>query len=189
MNEFKRRTAPLPAIRDRQYNARHFPQPPGRGPNGRRFCRWCHAEVAKYRSTFCSDDCADEFNSIAGTAIRLFICRRDGGRCVLCGNDFRMAFDIRHWAIEHARDLFGVGGEWQAVQAVIKLLESLRWSELEAYEIDHIIPLAEGGLTHPDNLRTLCVLCHQAETAKLRTRIASARRNVSAGGQLQLAEL
>ncbi len=34
-------------------------------------------------------------------------------------------------------------------------------------EVDHILPLCEGGTNHPGNLRTLCHGCHLTETTKL----------------------
>ena len=46
------------------------------------------------------------------------------------------------------------------------------------YEVDHIIPVCEGGgLMPPENLRLLCRSCHAAETAKL-----SGRRFTSRSG-------
>lgn len=45
------------------------------------------------------------------------------------------------------------------------------------WDADHRIPLAEGGTKTPDNLRVLCRPCHKAETAKLRARLAEARRS------------
>lgn len=44
------------------------------------------------------------------------------------------------------------------------------------WEMDHTIPLVEGGLNKMTNLRTLCILCHKAETAKLRKRLALHRK-------------
>lgn len=41
------------------------------------------------------------------------------------------------------------------------------------WEADHIVPLAEGGRHHLDNIRTLCRACHKAETAALRQRLRS----------------
>ena len=31
-------------------------------------------------------------------------------------------------------------------------------------EIDHVIPVHKGGITHPDNLQPLCQTCHAAKT-------------------------
>lgn len=43
------------------------------------------------------------------------------------------------------------------------------------WEADHIVPRVEGGSNKLDNLRTLCVPCHKAETSKLRTRLRRQR--------------
>ena len=53
------------------------------------------------------------------------------------------------------------------------------------WEIDHIVPVCEGGGVRPDmtvddvlaNLRTLCTGCHRAETRALAARRAMARRD------------
>ena len=34
-------------------------------------------------------------------------------------------------------------------------------------EVDHIIPIAKGGLTQEDNLQTLCWKCNRSKGAKL----------------------
>jgi 5-methylcytosine-specific restriction endonuclease McrA len=40
------------------------------------------------------------------------------------------------------------------------------------WEADHIVPVAEGGgQCGLDNIRTLCLACHQKETAALRKRL------------------
>lgn len=54
------------------------------------------------------------------------------------------------------------------------------------WEIDHIIPVSEGGgCCGFDNLRTLCIPCHKEETVLLAARNAEKRRN-SISPQLQL---
>lgn len=32
------------------------------------------------------------------------------------------------------------------------------------YEVDHIIPLAEGGSNEPSNLQALCLMCHRVKS-------------------------
>jgi 5-methylcytosine-specific restriction enzyme A len=45
------------------------------------------------------------------------------------------------------------------------------------WEADHIVPVAEGGgECSLDNMRTLCIPCHQTETKKLRGRLASSKQ-------------
>lgn len=44
------------------------------------------------------------------------------------------------------------------------------------FEVDHIIPVIEGGTGDRSNLRALCPLCHRKETASLAARRAEARR-------------
>ena len=42
------------------------------------------------------------------------------------------------------------------------------------WEMDHTLPLAEGGENTMENFRTLCVPCHKVETAGLKRRLAQA---------------
>lgn len=56
-------------------------QIPGRGPNGRRFCRWCHLEVPKGRSSYCGSECMQHcvFNYS-----KLVVFSRDEKTCQMC---------------------------------------------------------------------------------------------------------
>lgn len=63
------------------------PQPPGRGPNGRPFCRICAAEVPLGRRTICSVACEEEIRIRAGIGTREAVDRRDRGVCWACGLD------------------------------------------------------------------------------------------------------
>ena len=124
-------------------------QLPGRGPNGRRFCRWCHQEVPQGRRSYCNDECRKhaDFN-----LTRHFAMQRDGHKCVLCG------------AGRHTYQ------EMEAARLEGRVL--LR----SAVEVDHNVAVADGGSHHPDNLRTLCCGCHRKRTAEQAAERARKRR-------------
>ena len=44
------------------------------------------------------------------------------------------------------------------------------------FEVDHILPVADGGTDDPENLRLLCVPCHKGVTAAW-------RKSRAAGGE------
>jgi hypothetical protein len=168
-----------------------------RGPSGRGLCRWCLAEVPQGRRTFCGDKCVNDWQVAAGQ-YRWHVEARDHGLCAGCGLDTekleRVITGFRrlvHAECEAARSCYGDGSilpdlgsqRWggspmhQHRQA---LLSALGFPPLDPvrslWDADHITPLAEGGSNHIDNLRTLCVPCHQAETKALRARMAANRR-------------
>lgn len=89
---------------------------------------------------------------------------RDGVQCDLCRDDV--------FAAQKAIRAFRRDPVFRP--ALIECLVDLPWrvdSGRSLAEVDHRVPLAEGGAHHPDNLRLLCVLCHRAETAALRARL------------------
>ncbi len=49
-------------------------------------------------------------------------------------------------------------------------------SDLPRWEMDHRMPLSEGGSNTMDNLRTLCTDCHKGETKALAGRTAESRK-------------
>ena len=126
-------------------------------------CRWCAGPVAKPRRTFCSGEAAKFLRRwIPGTARRVCVVVVVGTGCV---HEFmiRSQPGYARKCVE-ARDhgvcaICGkVNGEWQA---------------------DHTIPVIEGGgQVGLSGLRTLCTAHHQAETAKLATRRARARKGL-----------
>ena len=126
-------------MKRRYFTAQDFPQPPGRGPNGRRFCAadGCTNEVPKGRRRYCSDECSRTVGEFLHNW-RSHVVNQDKCCCRLCGTD-----------------------------VVFQKI---------AYELDHIIPLSEGGKHTMENLRVLCVACHASETAKLAARRAKVRR-------------
>lgn len=172
---FQRRTAPLPAVTSRVYYASHFPTPEGRGPNGRKLCCWCGGELPKGPRRWCGRECLDEFFRIAGPALRDAIFERDEGRCQLCGWDLAMLEEVLIAAGAHLRDLWDDHQRpWRAMTELWREA-GLRYNEA-IFEMDHILPLIDGGLTHPDNLRTLCLPCHRHVTALGARRRAEIRR-------------
>lgn len=120
-----------------------------RCPLGFKLCLVCDSRLPKGRSSYCSDECC-----LRNTPqmIRLAVERRDEGVCAGCGCQCRMN-PPRH---SMSRKEIGSLPEWQA---------------------DHVVPVAEGGgLCGLDGYRTLCLPCHNRETAALAARLATARK-------------
>lgn len=91
---------------------------------------------------------------------------RDEGVCALCG-----------------LDTVALEAEWRSLPYLERedfLFERIgvrRSAHYSLWEADHIVPVVEGGGgTGLENLRTLCLRCHRAETAKLARRRALARK-------------
>ena len=60
-------------------------QPAGRGPNGRRFCRWCQKEVPVGRRSWCSQECVDDYSVRSNPGIaRSKVLARDNRVCADC---------------------------------------------------------------------------------------------------------
>lgn len=174
-------------------------RPTGRGPNGRRRCRWCGNETAPPRRTFCSAACVDEWRIRSSAAYaRQRVCERDKGVCALCRVDTtRQLVDIEQqfgryvsnhgwtrWLPEPTRmDAFC------AALAAVSIPYS-RWAErgrrafrgerVGLWDVDHIVPVCEGGGSCGlENLRTLCLACHREQTKLLRAR---RKQSIDAGG-------
>lgn len=170
---------------------------PGKGPNGRPLCRWCHQEVPAGRRSWCSDACVRDYLDRNKPAAAAF--KRDKGVCALCGCDTQRLARVIGWA---QRRLDITGGHWSIArdpqptglwhsrlnphrEASQVLIEMGFTRSIELWQADHIVPVVEGGHGTPDNIRTLCVPCHKRETRELARRRADAR----AGRQrLQLGE-
>ena len=56
------------------------------------------------------------------------------------------------------------------------------WTERHAWELDHVVPLADGGPHELADMQTLCRPCHRAKTARGATERTQRRKwpNVSA---------
>ena len=172
---------------------------PDRDEHGRPVCRGCAAPVPKGRRTFCSDGCVDEWKiRTSGAAAAAATFKRDHGVCAACGTDtLWLSEAIRHLARVDRPLAFGIVRAMGYVpRSTIRFLAEQRrrqeregrnigvqWEPLPTswWEADHIVPVVEGGgQCGLDNLRTLCVPCHRAETKALATRRAAERRDARA---------
>ncbi len=145
---------------------------PRRGPNGLPLCRWCDLEIlARRRRTFCSSYCVHQWRLRSDPGyLRDQVFSRDRGRCALCAADTVTIFA----ALKRARGTAREEGLRVYGMRSIRARRSL-------WDADHITPVAEGGgQCDLDNLRTLCLLCHREETARLRLRIRVQRERLRA---------
>ncbi len=142
-----------------------FPQPEGKGPAGRPFCRWCHREVPKGRRSWCSDECVNEYwIRMSGHTVRTRVEERDHGICAICEMDAeklnRVLMDCGPWAESGRRQ------PWSWRTSILSDLGMTAFGE-SVWQPDHILPVAlGGGMCGLSNYRTLCTACHLGVTQK-----------------------
>lgn len=126
-----------------------------------RTCRWCGAAVPDGRFTFCGEACVDEWKLRTDPGyLRARVFERDRGVCALCGIDTEALRSEKRKLDYAARRRFEK--EWG--------------TRRHLWDADHIVPVSEGGgECGLDNLRTLCLKCHRAETVALRKRRRATR--------------
>lgn len=113
------------------------------------FCAWCKKPLSGRRRTWCSNECLEEFylrvdwKTASANAIK-----KANNKCSLCKIDV-----------------------WELYTAMCKVPKYKHKYNVHSFEVDHIVPVCEGGDNEPDNLRVLCVFCHKEETKKLRHRL------------------
>lgn len=131
-------------------------------------CRWCgetiihpagprQGEVDRRRRWHPA--CVDEYNRSDPREARRRVRRRDRGVCRACRLDTRGL----------AREVRGRGRTARLRKLGFKPRGSL-------WELDHIVPLIDGGGHDLDNLQTLCVPCHEKKTAREARERAERRR-------------
>lgn len=110
--------------------------------------------------------CVDEYNASDPRELRRLVRKRDRGVCAACGLD------------THAlrREVRGKGRTAKLRELGFKRRGSL-------WELDHIVPLIEGGGHELANLQTLCVPCHRAKSAQETRARACARADDDAEAQ------
>ncbi len=127
-------------------------------------CRWCGKGVKPPKRTMCSKECVHELNlRINGRYLRDCVYMRDKGICAICNIDTKQT-------VKTIRSLYG--------DMKTKFLEEYSispkrkiWIQKHGgglWDADHIIPVKEGGgMCGLENIRTLCIKCHKAETKTL----------------------
>jgi 5-methylcytosine-specific restriction enzyme A len=116
-------------------------------------CRWCGAEVAGRRRTFCSDPCVHEWKLRTDPGyLREQVFLRDRGVCALCGLDTESLRKDKRKLDYAARRQFEK--DWGGRRNL--------------WDADHIVPVVEGGgECDLSNMRTLCLKCHRQATVNL----------------------
>lgn len=125
-------------------------------PQGR--CRWCGETIVHTRGEKRGQpnlrrrwhpDCVDEYNRSDPREARRHVRRRDRGICASCGIDT--------YALK--RRIKGRGSHRKLRELGFKPRKSL-------WELDHRVPLIDGGGHELENLQTLCTPCHKRKTAE-----------------------
>jgi len=134
-------------------------------------CRWCgdsilYANGAREgeldRRRRWHPVCVETYNATDPREARAIVQKRDRGICAACGLDTRKL----------KRSVAGRGRARRLRELGFKIRTSL-------WELDHIVPLIDGGSHELSNLQTLCTPCHKTKTAE-ESRARAARRNGSA---------
>lgn len=142
-------------------------------------CTWCDKKFTTSNALrWCSAECR-EAGYLRFGFFRGPVENRDRGICAICG------FDSLRCQQRLKRLMSRAKGSLGRRTFPCSYSRLRRWSRRtrifpidKPYEIDHIIPVSEGGgCCGLENLRTLCFVCHRKETAKLRKRLAELRRD------------
>lgn len=157
---------------------RRPPIPFSEAPRGT--CRWCGATILYEDGTKRGQldrrrrwhpVCVDRYMESDPREARRRVRRRDRGICAQCGVD-TYAIRRRHR---------GRGATKQLRELGFKPRKSL-------WELDHVVPLIEGGGHEISNLQTLCTPCHKRKTAQEAAARRESRREREEEGLLARAE-
>jgi 5-methylcytosine-specific restriction protein A len=119
--------------------------------------------------------------------MRRRVFQRDGGICALCGVDTAVLGTVLQ--AEWGRVKLARTPRERRERAAFR--QRFRWFFRRAsyWDADHIVPVTEGGESSLENLRTLCVPCHQHVTKEQAKRRASRRRQARRGQRAMRSEL
>ena len=133
-------------------------------------CRWCGEPIVHGAGARRGQPdarrrwhpaCVDVYNQSDPREARRRVRKRDRGFCARCGLD---TYALR-------RQHRGRGSTRRVRELGFKPRKSF-------WELDHVVPLIDGGTHELSNLQTLCVPCHRAKSAgETRERAARVRKN------------
>jgi len=139
--------------------------------NGNRLCAVCGKAGLHKSLKYCGDKCRNEaYIRTSPSYARAKVHRRDKGICAMCGCDTsKLKRILKRASIYNDKNGRYRYVEYTDRQAVREIQKDIGFTRRHLWEMDHIQPVCKGGgLCGLDNLRTLCIPCHTAETAALR---------------------
>ena len=130
-------------------------------------CTWCDEPIGGGYRNWCSYKCRDE-GYVRGGFWAQAILKRDNGVCAICG---LKTLDLK----ARVERIVQVSRDSKRCFTYSRIQRWCRSNKMQSYrtpyEIDHIVPVSEGGgCCGLDNLRTVCVNCHKKLTAELAAR-------------------
>lgn len=137
-------------------------------------CTWCGKQIGSKARRWCSETCRTE-GYVRNGMWHYKVKHRDKGVCAICGFD-SLAAQSR---VKRIMQVAKRNRRHFTFSRLRKFSRRTRiYSNNQPYEIDHIVPVCEGGgCCGLDNLRTLCFVCHSRVTAELSKRRAAERRD------------
>jgi 5-methylcytosine-specific restriction endonuclease McrA len=145
-------------------------------------CRWCGLPILRPdgrpdRRRNWHPACVETYKLSWPGHAKLRVKERDGGICAACGRDTVTR------RLRRSRPITPRPGDTRHAGPYCRAV----WTERHAWELDHIVPLADGGGHELGNMQTLCRPCHRAKTAREAAERARRRRAAAQGGTPQAA--
>ncbi len=164
-------------------------------------CGACKESLPKGRSRWCSDECSRLYLGLINPTIGRIEAYRKTQACALCAAPlfvrvapgtlgyegditYRVTSASGHVVERTEEKPRGFSLKPSATASWWAEWAQDRTPEMRDAELDHIVPLVEGGDHDWHNLRLLCRQCHVDETAKLTQRRAQAKRRGAGGASL-----
>jgi 5-methylcytosine-specific restriction endonuclease McrA len=146
------------------------------GPNGKNLCHWCSKELDPPMKTFCGDPiCMHEYKIRSNSSYaREQVFKRDKGVCASCGLDTEKLREVLTAVRLESEEIY--------LDLVRQYRRKYKFGfhlDKHWYEMDHILPVAEGGGSCGlNNLQTLCLVCHRSKTREQRRRKRCRRKGI-----------